>query len=121
MLTLREVLSDAADLDEFAGVSPVEVNTRGISGLTPLHWIATLGDLRGAELLLDAGAQVNAADDAGNTPLHEAVSSRQHLLVGLLLNRGADADLRNNSGKTARDIARSERYEPTLETMGDAV
>lgn len=121
MLTLREVLSDAADLDEFAGVAPVEVNTRGISGLTPLHWMATLGDVRGAELLLDAGAHVNAADDAGNTPLHEAVSSRQHLVVRLLLSRGADADLRNNLGESARDIARRERYEPTLEAIGGAV
>lgn len=97
------------------------MNSRGITGQTPLHWMATLGDVSGARLLLDAGAELNAADDSGNTPLHEAVRSRQHLLVQLLISRGADVGRTNSLSQSARDLAEVEGYAPTQEVLRGAV
>jgi ankyrin repeat protein len=121
MLTLREVLDDAAALEEFAGMLSVDVNTRGITGKTPLHWMATLGDLSGTELLLNAGATIDAQDRDGNTPLHEAVCSRQHMVVWLLVQRGANAGVKNALGETALHLAQRENYQPTVEALRDAV
>jgi ankyrin repeat protein len=121
MLTLQEVLEDAAALDEFAGLSEIHVNTRGVTGQTPLHWMATLGDVAAADLLVKAGAVVDAQDRQGNSPLHEAVRSRQHLVVRLLVERGARTGLKNVAGDTPLTLAESERYAPTLEALRDAV
>lgn len=121
MLTLSEVLGDAAALEEFAGLQTVGANTRGATGQTPLHWMATLGDAVGTQLLLNAGAQIDAQDREGSTPLHAAVRTRQHQVVRLLVLRGAQLDLKDASGQTARDLAIADRYEPMREAFGDAV
>ncbi len=119
MLTLSEVLGDVAALPEFAALPNVGVNSRSGKGQTPLHWMATLGDVPGVELLLAAGADADAADDEGNTPLHEAVASRQHGIVRRLVEHGANATLRNAAGHTARQLAEHEGYAPTLEALGE--
>ena len=45
-----------------------------------------------AELLLDAGAAVNATTVNGATPLYIASAENREDLVGLLLERGADVN-----------------------------
>src|SRR5437899_2885753 len=47
-----------------------------------------------AQLLLDAGAKVNARGLSGDTVLHEAVIGGRLPLVKFLLNRGADVNVR---------------------------
>lgn len=41
-------------------------------GKTMLHYLSVLGKDRAMEILLEAGAYVNARDNDGNTPLHLA-------------------------------------------------
>lgn len=120
MLTLAEVLDDAAALAEFSGVQVISVTSRGASGQTPLHWMAALGDVAGIDVLLVAGADIDAADFQGTTPLHEAVSSRQHAAVRTLLQRGARADIQNSTGRTPCDVAKAEGYAPVLKAFNDA-
>ena len=115
MLTIDEVLADVAAAPGFSG--RVEINTRGNEGQTPLHWMATLGDATGIELLVRAGADIDAADSHGNTPLHEAVLCRQHLAVAALLKGGAGVRLKNLAGLTPRDLAEAEGYFPVLELL----
>ena len=43
-------------------------------GMTPLHTAAMKGELEAAQLLVDAGSDVNAPDLEGNSPLHLASS-----------------------------------------------
>ena len=112
MLTLKEVLADAAASPGFEGFSEVGVNSRGINGESPLHWMATLGDAEGIHLLVSEGANVNATDGEGNSPLHEAVAMRQTAAAQALVAHGADARLKNAVGKTPRDIAVSGGFEP---------
>lgn len=120
MLTLSEVLADVAALPEFSGIPTVDVNTRGGTGSTPLHWMAALGDVVGVDLLVNAGAAIDAVDLKGNTPLHEAVASRQHLVVSNLMDHGASTTLKNALGHTARDLAERQGYAPTLDALENA-
>ena len=54
---------------------PLDAREEG-SGRTALHHAAMFGSKEAIELLVRAGADVNAVDDAGNTPLWANVNSR---------------------------------------------
>ena len=105
MLTLQEVLSDAANAPGFEGAANVEVNTRSSVGQTPLHWMAVLGDHKAIRLLLEAGAAIDAQDDQGNTALLQAVLDRQGTAARELRAAGADPHLPNHAGLTAAQAA----------------
>jgi len=51
-----------------------EVNAKGGTGRTPLHWAAIEGHKEIAELLIAGGADVNAKTNDGKTPLDEAIN-----------------------------------------------
>jgi ankyrin repeat protein len=114
MLTLDEVLADVAASPGFEGCTEIGANSRSVSGRTPLHWMATLGDAVGTELLLQAGANIDAVDDEGNTALHEATTSRQQGVVGVLVAHGAQVHLVNAAGQSSLEMAEADGYHPTL-------
>ena len=51
-----------------------EVNAKGGTGRTPLHWAAIEGHKEIAELLIAEGADVNAKTNDGKTPLDKAIN-----------------------------------------------
>ena len=51
-----------------------EVNAKGGTGRTPLHWAAIESHKEIAELLIAEGADVNAKTNDGKTPLDEAIN-----------------------------------------------
>lgn len=117
MLKLEEVLNDALMLGEFdCGVCPGP-NSRSITGETPLHLMAYLGDYNALEVLLDAGADINAKDDAGRTALHVAVMQRQFLSVRCLIKCGADISLKTADGQTARMLAETGNCPAVLDEL----
>lgn len=61
---------------------------------TPLHYA---NSARVVEILIDAGARLDAADVYGHTPLHTA-SGRE--IVEIMLRRGADVKARGGTGLT---------------------
>ena len=65
-----------------------EVNAKGGTGRTPLHWAAWAGHKEIAELLITAGADVNAKDGDDDTPLDEAVSEGEKEIADLLRKHG---------------------------------
>jgi uncharacterized protein len=69
-------------------------------GLTPLLFAARQGSLESAQVLIEAGADVNAADPAEITPLLSAVINGHYDVAGLLLERGADPNLADTDGRT---------------------
>jgi uncharacterized protein len=81
---------------------------------TPLHaGLAGTAGLDLVDLLLAAGAEVNATDGGGFTPLHLAAIRGELPLVTRLLLRGAEASVRTQEGQTSADLARTRGHEPT--------
>jgi ankyrin repeat protein len=66
----------------------------------PLHWAAHWDDLETAELLIRAGANVNAANQLGVTPLMLACENASAPMVTKLLQAGANANLASPTGET---------------------
>ena len=90
----------------------VGVNTRDNIGQTPLIVAAnTRGELnddgarqqikRKMELLLDAGADINAHTKNGDTAIHKTCKRHNYLGANLLMSKGADPCSKNNNGETA--------------------
>ena len=76
---------------------PLAVHQRGWIGDTPLHWPAHNGSVDIVEILLDAGADIEADEINcyGGKPLHWA-SEHEPKTVELLLKRGAEVNSRNS-------------------------
>ena len=67
-----------------------DVNVSQADGATALMWAAHWDDLRTADLLIRAGANVNAANDLGVTALSLACTNGSAVMVERLLKAGAD-------------------------------
>jgi ankyrin repeat protein len=76
------------------------VFTKDSTGLTPLHWAATLGRREIAELLLADKANVDAKSDNGTTPLAYAAANNQIEVAELLLANKADVNAKDRFGQT---------------------
>lgn len=84
----RLALTDT--LAELLARDPTVVHARGGDGQTPLHTAASIAV---ADLLLDAGADIDARDvDHESTPAQYMVAERQEI-AGHLVARGAHTDL----------------------------
>jgi ankyrin repeat protein len=78
-------------------------------GWTALHFAAQEKRVDVIDLLVRAGAQVNAKDCFGNTPLGRAVYSAQgdNSAIEALLGAGGDPDSPNDHGVSPRTLAKS--------------
>jgi ankyrin repeat protein len=95
-----------------AGADPNTVNRRGAA---PLHYACDPRPATGTwsrdaqqrmiELLVAAGAVIDAADKGGVTALHRAVRARSPRAVATLLALNADPTVRTKRGSTPRDMA----------------
>lgn len=88
--------------------------------LTPLMLAAAYGSPELLNLLLDAGANINAKDCRGMTPLMLSVASETQRadVVKLLLKRGADPSVKSLAGETALDWARKFNNPQVLAALG---
>lgn len=76
-----------------------DVNQTDADGATALHWAAYHDDLESVDLLITAGANVNAANDLGATPLWNA-STNGVPVAKRLLEAGANPNLALIAGET---------------------
>ena len=79
----------------------IDVNEAEVDGMTALHWAVHRNDLETAELLIRAGARVEAANRYGVTPLLLACTSGSAALVDTLLEAGTDPNTVFSEGETA--------------------
>mgnify|MGYP003720187799 CR=1 FL=1 len=84
-----------------------DVNGAHGDGMSALHWAAQRGDRQMAEILVYAGAKVNAVTRIGQyTPLHVASTEGNASLIELLLESGGDvaAATTTSGGPTWRPL-----------------
>ncbi len=65
---------------------------RSLVGQSFLHELAREGDVLSAEVIINAGGEVDLADDEGRRPLHEAAFFGQKDMVEFLISCGAIID-----------------------------
>jgi ankyrin repeat protein len=96
------LLSEGADLNAVS---------RTQERVTPLHSaLANPHNTALAQVLIDAGADINTAQLQGYTPLHYAAANGLETIARRLLERGADRSVRDKTGKTASDLAREKGH-----------
>ena len=59
----------------------------------------------GVQVLVEAGADIDAANEAGFTPLHGAAFIASNEVIEYLVARGADIDAQQHEGQTAFRLA----------------
>ena len=107
-----------------AGIDLQELDTRpgiaGNNGRMPLNHAALRNNVDMIDLLLDAGADINAANRSGFAPLHHAAEGDSVEAAQRLIERGADLDLKNIRGMTAADVATVTEHEAVLKILEEA-
>lgn len=77
----------------------LDVNASQADGMSALHWAAQRGDVSSAQILVYAGARVDAVTRNGNyTPLHLAARAGRSGVVQVLLGNGADPMVGTSTG-----------------------
>jgi ankyrin repeat protein len=94
---------------------PNKSDRTGEPGGTPLGCAAFLGRYGIAQLLLNAGANVNALTNRKSTPLHEAACMGHVKIARLLLEKGANADARDDKNQTPLDWCHELKRKSTAE------
>jgi uncharacterized protein len=83
----------------------------------PLHSAVAARHVAVAEILLEAGADLNARYSSGYTPLIAAAENGQAAMVRLLLRHGADPTLCREDGMKAIDLARLQNAEAVVSLL----
>ena len=88
---------------------------------TPLHVAVERGDERVVQLLLGAGAEIDAKGKASATPLHVAAERGNERVVRLLLEGGAEIEATNENGATPLHVAVESGHEQVVQLLLKAI
>ena len=99
---MRVGLKPQVVFDEELPIFAQPFNTGGWPILT---WAVYLNNERAVNLLLRAGARINAPDEYGATPLHWAAWAGRHSIAKILLNNGANCASKDFKSRTPLDWA----------------
>lgn len=100
--SLHDVVA-CGDVDRVSAMlaqDPNAVHSVNELGKTALHYAVTNKQLAAMDLLLNAGADVNAQDETGMTPLHVAAMLGRRAEAAWLLDHGATLEPRDSFGDT---------------------
>ena len=99
---IEEVISKGDEnLTKLFILAGINVNHPGAFGNTPLHWAAIKGYYSLIDILLNAGANLEAkCTNYSFTPLIVAIQNNQYLAVEKLMQRGANIFAKDKDGNT---------------------
>ena len=95
-------------------VPEVDVNQPSHQGFTSLHCTAFANRSDVAQVLIDAGADIEARNIIGSTPLHCACQGGAHEIVQMLVEAGADVCEVDDQGRTCLSIAAQNGHTETV-------
>lgn len=98
-----DILDKAADMLKVPII--YDINQQDSAGKTALHYAAHRGRVQAAQILINAGCQLDIASSDSCTPLHMACQSNSLETVNLLLESGARVDPRLYNKKTPLHLA----------------
>ena len=97
-----------------AGLPDVEVNHEHNNGLAALHFAVQEGHADVVEVLIDAGADIDAKSSEGCTPLHYACKNGKLAIVKVLVKAGADVCMTYSTGTTCLKVASGNGHTETV-------
>ncbi|EGC36744.1 hypothetical protein DICPUDRAFT_150765 [Dictyostelium purpureum] len=81
------------------------LNSRDVSGESPLYLCCLNGFYNGAKILLEQPSiDINIQSNNGNTPLHIAVINGHMNCIELLIQRGSLYNIKNNNNQTSKEL-----------------
>ncbi len=87
------------------------------NGYTALHWAILMRHPKIANILVNAGADLEARDAQGATPLMLAAQTRDVEVTELLIDAGADVNVRNTAGFTILNWAQMNENHDVAELL----
>ena len=87
------------------GLKEVDVNHEHINGYTALHFEVQNGHCHVVQVLIDAGADIEAKDEEGRSAVFRASISGKCAVVKMLVEAGADVRVTDNKGNTCLHFA----------------
>jgi ankyrin repeat protein len=112
-LGVAQALADSAD------VNVLDTRTNP-NGRRALNWAAWYNHVPVIELLLAAGAEIDAVNNTGFSPLHHAAEAGSPDAARALIARGADPGLTNFAGRAPIQTARGNGHEELVEILREA-
>jgi ankyrin repeat protein len=87
---VKQILERVQETGDFEGVDLADINACSSDGDNALHVVVRWNDIPAAELLIEAGIEINKPGDLGYTPLHVACMEGNLEMVKLLVGKGGD-------------------------------
>jgi ankyrin repeat protein len=87
--------------DPTAPIEPLDYRNSDDDRL--IHIAAHIGDLRTIEILLNAGADINAVGDMGLTAAHYAAMGQHRQVLDYIISRGADVMIVDEFGRKVEE------------------
>jgi len=106
MRTIEDIYREVESVPDFSGHKISSPTYKNGYGDTVLHIVSNWGDCQAIELLIEAGAEINATGETGFTPLHCAAEQNRPTAICALLRLGARSKPDNN-GQTPLELALS--------------
>lgn len=110
---------EAGDVSALKRLIEEGINVNVIrNGVTPLMLAASKGHTEIAEVLLQAGVNINEKSDDGWTALHKAAFDQAETgIVDLLMQSGIDVEAKNKSDKTSLQLAEEKKHRDIIRAI----